>query len=197
MISGTRGKWLARGIAIAISLAAVQANACKLHTMTLNGLQTDHPASVSVSLATRLALDNGQLTELPQATRESKLNALADVEAAVLSAVSSLSHAGSAHAPVFSLYLTESAHWIRFIPNASGWTPRYHQMSAEDGELVIVVSDTAMWGLLIDELTVADAQALGVMVTSGDHPGKELALSAIRASLDGFDPHGGEYARLE
>ncbi len=189
-MTGSQGKWLAGGIAIAISLAAVQADACKLHTMTLNGLQTGHPASVSVSLATRRAVDNDQITELPRATRQSRLDALADIEAALLSAVATLRHPGSAQAPIFSLYLTESGHWIRFIPNASGWTPQHHQAGAEGSEVVVIVSDTAMHGLLLHELTVADAQALGVLVATGDQPGKELALTAIEEWLEDSDPRG-------
>jgi hypothetical protein len=193
-MTGIQGKWLAGGIAIAISLAAFHADACKLHTMTLNGLQTGHPASVSVSLATRRAVDNGQISGLPRATRQQRLDAIADVEAVFLSAVVSLRHSGFLQAPVFSLYLTESAHWIRFIPNASGWTVHLHQADAAGSEIVFIVSDTAMRGLLIDELTIADAQALGVLVATGDPPGRELALASIAEWLDGTGPRGTELA---
>lgn len=123
-------KSLARGIALAISLATAQAGACVLHTMTLNGLETAHPASIQVSLATRQAIDNKRISDIPRGTRESRLSALANIEETFHAFGLVAQNLETATAPVFSIYLTESDHWARFVPAELGWTLQMHRTNA-------------------------------------------------------------------
>ncbi len=57
---------LAMGVALATSIASLPVGACMLPIPTIpDGLQTAHPASVSVSVATRHAVDTKSIKDIP------------------------------------------------------------------------------------------------------------------------------------
>jgi len=185
-MSASSTRWLARGMALVISLATAPAGACELHTMTLNGFETAHPVSVPVSLATRQAIDNKQISDIPRGTREKKLSALADIEKTLL-AFGMVVRNQKAQSPTgFSVYLTESDHWLRFLPTELGWNMQLHKADAERNSVVFIVSDTAMKGLLSNELSVRDAEELGVLVPVGGGASKLHILTLMQDLLTKF-----------
>jgi hypothetical protein len=177
---------LARGIALVISLATVQAGACELHTMTLNGLETAHPVSVPVSLATRHAIDNKRISDISRGTRDSKLAALANIEETFHAFDRVVKQQKPLAAPVFSIYLTESGHWAQFVPTELGWTTRLHMPDSDQSAVVVVVSDTAMKSLLSGELMVKDAYQLGLLVPVGDEVNRNRVLAVVQDLLVNF-----------
>jgi hypothetical protein len=179
-------RWLARGIALAISLATSQAGACVLHTMTLDGFETAHPAAIQVSLATRKAIDDKRISDIPRETRESRLSALADIERTFHAFGLTAMHQGSSSTPVFSIYLTESDHWIAFTPAESGWAVQLHRSGQEESAVVIVVSDTAMKGLLLNQLSFRDAHKLGMLMLTGGEVDRYRVSTAIQDALARF-----------
>jgi len=189
--------WLTRGIALAIFLATAQAGACVLHTMTLDGFATAHPASIQVSLATRQAIDDKRITDIPRGTRESRLSALADIEKNFHAFGLTAMHQDSSSTPVFSIYLTESDHWTGFTPTESGWTVQLHKTGEEESAVVIVISDTAMNGLLLNQLSIEDAQELGVLVLIGDETNRYRVLTAVQEALARYNTIRVQTASLE
>ncbi len=185
-MSAIDAKGLARGIALVISLATAQAGACELHTMTLNGFETAHPASITVSLATRQAIDNKRIRDIPRGTRESRLSALANIEEKFHAFGLVTQNLETARAPVFSIYLTESDHWARFVPAELGWTLQMHRTNADNSAVIIIVSDTAMKGLLLNQLSIKDAQELGVLVPVGSEANRFRVLAVVQDFLRRF-----------
>ena len=179
-------RWLARGVALVILLATTPTDACELHTMTLNGLGTAHPASVPVSLATRQAIDDKRISDISRGTRDSKLAALESIEDTFHAFDRAVQQQAPLAAPVFSIYLTESDHWAQFAPTESGWATRLHMPDSDRSTVIVVVSDTAMKYLLSGELTVKDAHGLGVLVPVGEEKNGIRILTVVQELLINF-----------
>jgi len=71
---------------------------------------TAHPANIQVSLATRQAIDDKRIIDIPREIRESRYGALADIEKNFHAFGMTATHQDSSSTPVFSIYLTESDH---------------------------------------------------------------------------------------
>lgn len=160
---------LAMGVALATSVASFPVGACMLNIPTIpGGLQTAHPASVAVSVATRQAIDAHSIKDIPRLSKQAKLEALQRIEQRFHELTEVAEHLASQEPLVFSVYLTESNHWTRFNYADNHWVVDAHQPSADPREVVMVLSDTALMNLLDKSLKLREAQALGVLVLSGD-----------------------------
>ena len=87
---------------------------------------------------------------------------------------------------MFSIYLTESDHWTGFTPTEAGWTVQLHKTGEEESAVVTVVSDTAMMGLLLNQLSIEDAQELGMLVLIGDETNRDRVLAAVQEAMVRF-----------
>ena len=74
---------------------------------------------------------------------------------------------------------------------------RLDEAGAERSSVVIVVSDTAMKGLLSSELTVKDAQELGVLVPVGGEASSRRVLAVVQNFLFKFRSSRMQKARLK
>ena len=66
----------------------------------------------------------------------------------------------------FSLFLTESNHWVNFVEKNGKLRIKIHQSSLEQFPTVIVMSDTALKNILDQRLKVIKALKLGVLQVS-------------------------------
>lgn len=159
---------LATGIAITISVASTSALACKIQIPSMPGyMHVSHPASVPVSAATRHAIDENRIADIPRDDKQAKLEALQQIERrfADLTQVAKLP---PPHKPLaFSIFLTESGRWERFQWLGRHWTGDAQNLPQTSRETVIVVSDTALMNLMDRSLTLQEAQALGLLAISG------------------------------
>ena len=160
---------LVMGVALATSVASFPVIACMVHIATIpGGLKTAHPSSVTVSVATRNAINANSIKDIPRHSKQAKLEALQQIEQRFHALTEVAKHMMSQESLVFSVYLTESNHWTRFIYTDNHWVVNVHQPSVDPHEVVMVFSDTALMGLLDKSLKLRDAQVLGVLVLSGN-----------------------------
>lgn len=179
----------ARKLLMAAALAATVAtpvSACMLHTPSISGLQIAHPASVSVSVATRHAVDAKAIKDIPRLSQQAKFEALRKIEDHFHQMTEVAQHLAPQEPLVFSVYLTESNHWSRFSYTDNSWAVDPHQPAEDQHEVVMVLSDTALMSLLDKSLQLQDAQALGVLALSGDSETQRRVIEIFDRFLDAY-----------
>jgi len=158
------------------------------------GLQTAHPASVTVSVATRKAIDANSIRDIPRHSKQAKLEALRQIDRRFHELTEVAKHLASQESLVFSVYLTESNHWTRFSYAHNHWVVEVHQPPVSPSEVVVVLSDTALLNLLDKALKMRDAQALGHI--AGD-PRAVIQIAAVVSLGQAPDPRGQCFGRAE
>lgn len=175
------------GVALATSVASFSASACMVHIATIpGGLQTAHPASVTVSVATRKAIDANSIRDIPRHSKQAKLEALRQIDRRFHELTEVAKRLASQDSLVFSVYLTESNHWTRFSHAHNHWVVEVHQPPVIPSEVVVVLSDTALLNLLDKALKMRDAQALGVLALSGNAGEQQLVIRVFDRFLSAY-----------
>jgi hypothetical protein len=170
--------------------AAGKTTACYVHSGQYQGLKVQHALSVPVSLATRQALVDGELRDIPRATAEQRTAALKQLTAVVgfFGKQAERDVVPAADAPSFAVLLTESGLWTGFTPTSSGkWQVRQHLSDPGQDDVVIVLSDPTMAALLQGRLTVAQAAERGLLESAASgSSGVKRSEAAFSQLVDRF-----------
>lgn len=161
------------------------ASACALHTSSITGLQVSHPASITVSVATRNAMESGTVVDLGVAGAGEKQKILAQIENA-FHRFGEIAQQQQSRGESFTVYLTESRLWTRFNISDNGWLVEHHVNGPEKEDTVIVLSDTALKELFDDTLSVKDAEELKLLVVDSDKDVEIVALRSFGQILSAF-----------
>lgn len=187
---------LATGVVLATAVASFSAGACSVHMADVAGLRAAHPASIGVSVATRRAIDEKRIRDIPRGNLKEKFAALEKIEARFHEFSELLEGPALAQPLVFSLYLTESNHWSRFRYSNGQWNVKLHQTPPEEPSVVMVLSDTALMNLLDRKLSVDSALELGVLHIAGKPQEISRLARILGQLLDEFIAESGRADQL-
>jgi len=182
-----QAKKLAMGVALTASVASFSASGCMLHIPTIpGGLNTAHPASVPVSVATRRAVDAKSIKDIPRVSKQAKFEALQTIGKHFHEMTKVAEHPAPPAPLVFLVYLTESNHWSHFSYVNNRWAVDDRRPAEGQHDVVIVLSDTALMSLLDKSLQLPEAQSLGVLVLSGDADAKRQVIQIFDRFLAAY-----------
>lgn len=174
--------------AIVLGLLAIgELPACYLHGGQMLGLQTAHPLSIPVSVATRRAIESGELPEIPQSSAARREAALQRFTL-VFGLFGQISQGHKAPpAPAFSVFLTESGLWTRFsFDDIQGWKVQQHRSGPTREDLILVAADTLMAALLRGEFSVERAANSGLLDTDASTADARDSLMAFDTLISAF-----------
>ncbi|EKO3559527.1 hypothetical protein HJA72_000199 [Vibrio fluvialis] len=154
-------------VAIGVAFAATPVMGCALESsINFTAFSVDHRGSIPIAIATRSAIDEGYLNEIPQEAKTrfnlfTQIRNKAIVHTNMLSYMNkSASSATSNHVPV-TMLLTQSGAWVRFNDEKVG--NMYHATPAENDEPHLLVPDTVYALILDDKMDVERAVDLGLI----------------------------------
>lgn len=167
------------GLFFASSLFAAPVASCSLEALDLRGFSVDHRGSIPIALATRAAIDAGQIEELPKedSARYKVLSVIRDRAAAHMQRLAAEVLLGG---PELAVLLTQSGAWMRINDPRSG--AQYHASPAADTESAVLVPDTVYVSLLDGEMTVKQAADLGLLRVYGTED-RDAAIHAFANAL--------------
>ena len=141
------------------------ANACVLHASPMNftGFKVEHRGVIPIAIATRKAIDSGQLTELPKSPLAKRLT-LQRIGQQALAHMQSIGRNLQPGPPV-AVLLSQTGAWMRFNDPISG--AEYHSTAPQAQDAVIVLPDIAYAAVLDGSLDVADLIGLELMRVYG------------------------------
>ena len=166
-------------------LGSSLASACALHTSSITGLQVSHPATITVSVATRNAMDLGTVNSLGTPGTEDKNRILTQIEKS-FHAFGEIAEQQQVLGESFTVYLTESRLWTRFTGSETGWLVEHHRGGPESGDTILVLSDTALQGLFDSTLSVDKAKKLQLLVVDGIQETETTALQSFQQILSAY-----------
>ena len=172
-------------VALFSLLGTSLASACALHTSSITGLKVSHTATITVSVATRNAIDSGTVSSLGTPGTEDKDRILAQIENS-FHAFGEIAEQQQVLGENFTVYLTESRLWTRFTGSETGWLVEHHRVGPENGDTILVLSDTALKGLFDNTLSVDNAKKLQLLVADGTKEANKNALQSFQQILSTY-----------
>ncbi|MFD0910875.1 hypothetical protein [Ruegeria arenilitoris] len=167
------------GLFVASSLFAAPAASCSLEALDLRGFSVDHRGSIPIALATRAAIDAGQIEELPK-ENSARYATLFVIRYKAIAHMRRLTARATSGGPELAVLLTQSGAWMRINDPQIG--ARYHARPAAETEMTVLLPDTVYAALLDGELTVQRATELGLLRVYGTE-NRDVAIHAFADAL--------------
>ena len=152
------------GLFVTSSLFAAPVASCSLEALDLRGFSVDHRGSVPIALATRAAIDAGQIEELPK-ENSARYATLFVIRYKAIAHMRRLTARATSGGPELAVLLTQSGAWMRINDPQIG--ARYHARPAAETEMTVLLPDTVYAALLDGELTVQRATEMGLLRVYG------------------------------
>ncbi len=152
------------GLFVASSLFAAPAASCSLEALDLRGFSVEHRGSIPIALATRAAIEAGQIAELPK-DNLARYEALLVIRDRATLHMQRLAADVLLGGPELAVLLTQSGAWMRINDPRTG--ARYHASPAAETEMTVLVPDMVYAALLDGELTVQRATEMGLLRVYG------------------------------
>ena len=156
-------------------------SACGYHGTLGNGFSALHPASLSVAIALREAIDRGALKELkPVPSLAAFAQAGRRIEH-VRRALAGAMYIGYA-APPIALLLVEPGLWTRYLVDAM-LSVQMHAPGPSAGDVVVVTGEAVLQALIDRSVSVDRALADGLLVIAEHSDAAATALEGLTAVL--------------